>query len=69
MIDDPGRWAPPYAEAGAYNVTFHAEATDDPRPSRVTSAPPGPKTGLAIKPGTRSTPTWRSCATWTRCWS
>ncbi len=20
----PGRWAPPYAEAGAYNVTFHA---------------------------------------------
>src|ERR1700709_637559 len=31
MIDDPGRWAPPYAEAGAFNVTFHAEATDDPR--------------------------------------
>ena len=30
MIDDPDRWAPPYAEAGAYNVTFHAEATDDP---------------------------------------
>ena len=30
MIDDPARWAPPYAEAGAYNVTFHAEATDDP---------------------------------------
>ena len=27
MIDDPARWAPPYAEAGAYNVTFHAEAT------------------------------------------
>jgi ribulose-phosphate 3-epimerase len=26
MIDDPHRWAPPYAEAGAYNVTFHAEA-------------------------------------------
>mgnify|MGYP002634348461 FL=1 len=26
MIDDPGRWAPGYAEAGAYNVTFHAEA-------------------------------------------
>ena len=27
MIDNPDRWAPPYAEAGAYNVTFHAEAT------------------------------------------
>ena len=25
MIEDPDRWAPPYAEAGAYNVTFHAE--------------------------------------------
>ena len=26
MIDDPDRWAPGYAEAGAANVTFHAEA-------------------------------------------
>src|SRR3546814_14034943 len=31
MIENPERWAPPYAEAGAYNVTFPAEATDDPR--------------------------------------
>ena len=30
MIDDPDRWAPGYAEAGAHNVTFHAEATDNP---------------------------------------
>src|ERR1700710_398213 len=30
MIDNPDRWAPPYAEAGAYNVTFHAEATENP---------------------------------------
>src|ERR1700753_1869848 len=30
MIEDPDRWAPPYAEAGAHNVTFHAEATDNP---------------------------------------
>ena len=30
MIDNPDRWAPPYAEAGAYNVTFHAEATKNP---------------------------------------
>ena len=30
MITDPDRWAPGYAEAGAYNVTFHAEATDNP---------------------------------------
>src|SRR5882757_9934143 len=26
MIEDPDRWAPPYAEAGARNVTIHAEA-------------------------------------------
>ena len=29
MIDDPARWAPLYAETGAYSVTFHAEATDE----------------------------------------
>ena len=30
MIDDPDRWAPPYAEAGARSVTFHVEAAADP---------------------------------------
>jgi ribulose-phosphate 3-epimerase len=30
MIEDPDRWAPAYAEAGAYNVTVHAEAAADP---------------------------------------
>src|SRR4051795_4672305 len=30
MIEAPARWAPGYAQAGAYNVTFHAEACDDP---------------------------------------
>ena len=30
MIDAPDRWAVGYAEAGAYNVTFHAEAAEDP---------------------------------------
>src|SRR5688500_5971217 len=29
MIDDPDRWAPGYAELGAYSVTFHAEAAAD----------------------------------------
>jgi len=27
MIDDPDRWAPPYAEAGAYNVTASSPST------------------------------------------
>ena len=30
MIDDPDRWAPAYAEAGAGSVTFHVEAAAEP---------------------------------------
>ena len=30
MIENPDRWATGYAEAGAYNVTVHVEAADDP---------------------------------------
>ncbi len=56
MIDDPGRWAPPYAEAGAHNVTFHAEATDDPRAVARDIRAAGATAGLAIKPGTDLAP-------------
>ncbi|MFZ4372424.1 MAG: ribulose-phosphate 3-epimerase [Mycobacterium sp.] len=52
MITDPGRWAPGYAEAGAYNVTFHAEATDDPVSVGRDIRAAGAKAGLSIKPGT-----------------
>ncbi|SHN44987.1 ribulose-phosphate 3-epimerase [Cryptosporangium aurantiacum] len=52
MIDDPGRWAPGYAEAGAHNVTFHAEATDDPSAVARDLRKAGAKAGLALKPGT-----------------
>ena len=52
MIDDPARWAPPYAEAGAYNVTFHAEATDDPVAVARDIRAAGAKAGLSVKPGT-----------------
>ncbi len=60
MIDDPGRWAPPYAEAGAHNVTFHAEAaaaagTDPVSIARDIRAA-GAKAGLGIKPGTALEP-------------
>src|SRR5213595_1986618 len=30
MIEEPDRWAPAYAEAGARNVTFHVEAAQAP---------------------------------------
>ncbi|MFT4042476.1 MAG: ribulose-phosphate 3-epimerase [Gordonia sp. (in: high G+C Gram-positive bacteria)] len=52
MIENPRRWAPAYAEAGAYNVTFHAEATDDPVSVARDIRAAGGKAGLAIKPGT-----------------
>ncbi len=56
MIEDPGRWAPPYAEAGAHNVTFHAEATDDPLAVARDVRAAGAKAGLSIKPGTALEP-------------
>ena len=56
MIDDPGRWAPPYAEAGAYNVTIHAEATDNPVGVARDIRAAGAKAGLGIKPGTQLEP-------------
>ena len=52
MIEDPGRWAPPYAEAGAYNVTFHAEATEDPVAVARDIHAAGGKAGLSVKPNT-----------------
>jgi ribulose-phosphate 3-epimerase len=52
MIDDPARWAPPYAEAGARNVTFHAEAAPDPVAVARDIRAAGGLAGLAIKPGT-----------------
>ncbi|NMO56325.1 ribulose-phosphate 3-epimerase [Actinoplanes sp. TBRC 11911] len=48
MITEPERWAPGYAEAGAYNVTFHAEACDDPVHLAKTLRAAGAKAGLAI---------------------
>ena len=52
MIDDPDRWAPSYAEAGAYNVTFHAEATSNPVGVARDIRAAGAKAGLSVKPGT-----------------
>ena len=48
MITDPERWAPGYAEAGAYNVTFHAEACEDPVKLAKTLRAAGSKAGVAI---------------------
>ncbi|PZS10843.1 MAG: ribulose-phosphate 3-epimerase [Acidimicrobiales bacterium] len=56
MIDDPARWAPSYAEAGVYNVTFHAEAAaavhSDPAAIARDIRAAGARAGLAVKPRT-----------------
>jgi ribulose-phosphate 3-epimerase len=52
MIDDPDRWAPPYAAQGAHNVTFHAEAAADPVQIARALRSDGALAGIAIKPKT-----------------
>lgn len=52
MIENPDRWAPGYAEAGAHNVTVHVEAADDPVMLAKDLRAAGAKAGLSIKPGT-----------------
>jgi ribulose-phosphate 3-epimerase len=52
MIDDPDRWAPGYAEAGAHTVTFHAEAAREPIATARAIRGAGARAGIAVKPGT-----------------
>ncbi len=52
MISEPDRWAAAYAEAGARNVTIHAEAARSPvRTLRMIRAA-GSRAGLGINPAT-----------------
>lgn len=52
MIEDPDRWAPDYAEAGARIVTIHAEAAQSPIRTLRTIRAAGARAGLAINPAT-----------------
>lgn len=52
MIDDPDRWAPGYAELGAFSVTFHAEAAADAVSLARRLRSIGARAGLAVKPNT-----------------
>lgn len=52
MIADPDRWAVGYAEAGAFNVTVHAEAARDPIGLARNLRSAGARAGLSIKPNT-----------------
>jgi ribulose-phosphate 3-epimerase len=52
MIENPDRWAVGYAEAGAHNVTVHAEAVAEPVSVARDIQAAGAKAGLSLKPGT-----------------
>lgn len=52
MIEDPDRWAPAYAEAGARSVTFHVEAADAPIRLARELRRAGARAGMALKPAT-----------------
>jgi ribulose-phosphate 3-epimerase len=56
MIQDPDRWAPQYAEAGAGSVTFHAEAAAAPVRTARRLRGLGARAGLALRPGTAVEP-------------
>jgi len=56
MISDADRWAPGYAELGAFSVTFHAEAAVDVVETARALRDRGSRAGLAIKPGTHIEP-------------
>lgn len=56
MISDADRWAPGYAELGAFSVTFHAEAAADPVGLARRLRQIGARAGIALKPGTDPDP-------------
>jgi ribulose-phosphate 3-epimerase len=56
MIDDPDRWAPGYAEAGAKSVTFHIEAVTDAVATARAIRAAGARAAFAVKPGTPFAP-------------
>jgi ribulose-phosphate 3-epimerase len=56
MIEDPDRWAPAYAEAGASSVTFHAEAVRAPYRLARQLRQLGARAGLALRPATAVEP-------------
>ncbi len=52
MIEDPDRWAPAYAEAGAGSVTFHVEAATAPIKLAREIRAAGARAGMALRPAT-----------------
>jgi ribulose-phosphate 3-epimerase len=56
MIENPDRWAPEYAQAGARSVTIHAEAASAPIRTLRQIRSAGARAGLAFNPATSVLP-------------
>lgn len=56
MIEEPDRWAPGYAEAGAGSVTIHAEASSAPIRTLRAIRAAGARAGLGLNPATAVEP-------------
>jgi len=56
MIEEPDRWAVQYAEAGARNVTIHAEAASAPIRTLRQIRAAGARAGLAFNPASPVSP-------------
>ena len=54
MIEDPGRYAPAFAEAGASNITFHVEVAERPRQLAQQIRALDVRVGVSLNPGTRA---------------
>ena len=52
MIEEPDRWAPGFAEAGAASVTFHVEAAQAPVRLARELRRIGARAGMALRPAT-----------------
>lgn len=52
MIEEPDRWAPGFAEAGAQSVTFHAEAAHAPIRLARELRTKGARAGIGLNPAT-----------------
>jgi len=64
MVEDADRWAPRYAELGAFSVTFSVEAAADPVATARAIRSNGARASLAVKPGTDVEPYLRTLDEW-----
>ena len=58
MITDPLRYAPAMVKAGAQNVTFHVEVTDDPAKAAREIRKLGCRVGITLNPDTPAEKLW-----------